>query len=464
MKTSTIGWIINLAFGGLLLVFFIETLMVGIPAYLVWTGRENPSNSETLNYSGEEVTSEADEMTEMPESLESSTELTPSFQGDQILAWTRPLAAFLMDSEHVLYAFDVDGTSVNQVYESSIIADDSPAPQLSPDGGLWIVTSRRSGALGHYLLTADGNDSYELRYQGALGTIMDWSPDSTQILVSVQPAGNWDVMITDREGIDWQVVANHSANEIEPRWSPDGSAILFQSDQDGNQEIYRIDPDGSSPVNLTNNPAEDKEASWAVNGARIIFTSNRDGIFGLYSMNRDGDDLHLIAKDPDCGLKYTISPDGEHILYTTDPYYLKSSGGEEITECHSSKRFLISLTDGSPIPVDVEEYSNPRWSPDGKKLLFSGPTNLENGRQELYVYDTDGSGLMTITPNSNRIGTYVWSPDGSRIILSESELQPEGPNRQFISIMDASGENRRELAPLPWDLDIVIAYKGLTWP
>lgn len=458
-RNQTLQRMVSLAFGGLLLIFLLETLLISIPAmpFLAGVGASPLASGEEMAFSPIELEEEI-QTEEIPSTPE------PYFNGEQVLVWTRPLAAFLMESEHVLYAFNVDGSGVTKVYDEPLSADDSPAPQLSPDGSLWIVTSQRTGDYEQYLMTVNGSRTYQLRYLDTIVTIKDWSPDGSQILVVAQPSGSWDVLVTDREGVDWQVLANQGADEVEPRWSPDGEFILYLSDQDGNQEIYRVGLNGGEPINLTRNPAEDKRASWVANGTRIVFTSDRDGIWGLYNMNRDGGDLRLIAQDLNCGFRYQLSPDGEQILYTTDPYYQEESEGDEKEECRNSNRYLSSLTSGETITLEVISYNVPLWSPDGSKILYSSPTDQENDNEEIFVIYVNGTGRANLNPDNYRMFSSIWSPDSTHIAQIYSEDLVDGTSRYVLSIMDANGENRQELASIPWEGDIAFAFMGFSWP
>lgn len=54
------------------------------------------------------------------------------------------------------------------------------------------------------------------------------------------------------------------AQEQLPAWSPDGDRTAFTSNRTGNYEVFVTDPDGLSPVNILNNPAYDSPGvqSW----------------------------------------------------------------------------------------------------------------------------------------------------------------------------------------------------------
>jgi Tol biopolymer transport system component len=326
------------------------------------------------------------------------------------------------------------------------------------------VNSKRTGDFEHYLLAVDRSRTVSLWYQNRPGFVKDWSPDAAYLLVAREVDGKGDILITDREGENWQPIAVTEANEIEPRWSPIGEDILYQSDQDGNQEIYLVEVSGGDPVNLTQNPAEDKRASWAMDGTRIVFTSNRDGRYGLYRMNPDGSDLSLIAQNPSCGFKYLLSPDGEHIIYATDSFYLEDGWDNEMVECRTTSQNLASLTGGNLTTIEVNETGKPQWSPDGSRLLFYGPQDIDSGSQSLYTIRADGSGLVDLTPPSNDMFMATWSSDGTRVAQVESYYVEGQGTIQVLTVTNADGSNRYELAAVPWDPDYVVAFRGFSWP
>jgi len=450
---------IAVAFGGLILIFLLEALLFSIPAF---SFIDFPGTS--VRDSGEEIQGLVPEPGAETDILASPANNESYFNGEQVLVWTRPLAAAFSESAHILYAFNADGSGVRQVYDQPISAIDSPAPQLSPDGTLWVVTSFRSGEREHYLLAVDGSQTYDLVYQGALVKIKDWSPDGSRIVVQSQPSGNWDVLIADREGKDWQVVANQAADELEPRWSPDGGAILYLSNQDGNREIYLFDLLSGTAVNLTRNSAHDTQASWGLAGTRIIFTSDRDVFFGLYDMNLDGNDIHLIEHDPACGFKYQLSPNGEYLIYSADSYYDREMIGEGQDECDRRERTIYSLSRREKIRLEISPYVDPKWSPDSRKFIYHGYRDTVSNSTDLLVYHMDGSGSSNINPPINDKFMAGWSSDSSRIAQVETNPNSTESGSYVITVTNADGTGRHELIKYPWELDYAFAYEGFSWP
>ena len=87
--------------------------------------------------------------------------------------------------------------------------------------------------------------------------------------------------------------------------------------------------------------------------------------------------------------------------------------------------------------------SDPAWSPDGQKLAF---VRLNAGHGEpIYVVKADGSGLRNLTPKP--VGAYAapaWSPDGRKIaFVSDRDGNSE------VYVMNANGSGQRNLTRNP---------------
>ncbi len=106
-----------------------------------------------------------------------------------------------------------------------------------------------------------------------------------------------------------------------------------------------------------------------------------------------------------------ISPDGEHIVY--------ARGSMDKMKDRRTSRLWIMDADGSNhrklTDRDINE-SNPRWSPDGNRIVFS--SSSEDDGSEIYMYWLDSGTLSRITQLEESPSGITWSPDGEHLAFN----------------------------------------------
>jgi TolB protein len=83
------------------------------------------------------------------------------------------------------------------------------------------------------------------------------------------------------------------------------------------------------------------------------------------------------------------------------------------------------------------EYAYPRWSNDGKQILFQ---SNESGRWQICVMDEKGKNIRQITKDSSKNNFPDWSPDNKKIAFVSDRT-----GNEEIFVMDANGEHQKQL-------------------
>lgn len=219
-----------------------------------------------------------------------------------------------------------------------------------------------------------------------------------------------------------------------PVVSPDGSRIAFLSNCGGADDLFVVSADGTGEARLTNTPEQKGAPAWTADGRQILFSVFANDTSRLCAIDPDRNDRRELASVP--GRTPTLSPDGKRLLYMTGSW--------------TATRLMVSAADGSN-PRQITDGSsiawNNHWSPDGKRIAFTGRKDSKEGLA-VFVMNADGSGrrqVTRLTPEEGRAQWPVWSPDGRRLAIQVNDNNPEA-HTCHIWIVDASTGDARKLA------------------
>jgi Tol biopolymer transport system component len=240
-----------------------------------------------------------------------------------------------------------------------------------------------------------------------------------------------------RRGADtaWVNLTKSVSRENWPEWSPDGGKIAYQTDKSGRFDIWVMDAQGKNPVQLTEHPDHDIAPAWSADGARIAFTSWRmeagDTTRGphLYFMNADGDqEQRLVNSALHTSSSVSWSPDGTKIVYSRG----QGPAGADL--------YLRTLADGAETRLtDSEPYDGGAvFSPDGTQIAFHADRG--NG-SSIAILGVDGAGYREVV-STGQNWYPRWSPDGKWLVYAAAE-SAESPNIELCAVPAAGG------APIP---------------
>ena len=226
-----------------------------------------------------------------------------------------------------------------------------------------------------------------------------------------------------------------------PRPSPDGKRIAYSRGFDGRLDLWVIDAAGGWPLQVTDaappqgpDPSQRHASAiaWTPDGRELVYASTKEG--KLWTVSADGGKAR--ATDEGTGTHHSpaVSPDGTRVAYV-------SERGEhvDIIVADIAGRWTRTISESD------EYVMQPRWSPDGRHLLYGQWPHYDMPWDERAIVVADiETGALRLLAGGARVvhGDAVWSPDGTQIAFV-SDRDHEYAN---LWVMDADGSNARCLA------------------
>jgi Tol biopolymer transport system component len=189
--------------------------------------------------------------------------------------------------------------------------------------------------------------------------------------------------------------------------------VVIEGDRE-NRPVY-LDPNGlhEIPTVLDTTLAH---AAWA-SADSIILDSERDVRRHVFRMGIDGRDIVELTSGDAIQERPAVSPDGSTIAYAD---FVDAPLGADLGLhlANADGTNGRALTNGGKGGVNGGDTS-PAFSPDGRWIAFERSVDFDAGRAGLFIIRTDGTGLRRLTNDALGAGYPRWSPDGKRILFTQ---------------------------------------------
>jgi Tol biopolymer transport system component len=182
-------------------------------------------------------------------------------------------------------------------------------------------------------------------------------------------------------------------------------------------EIFVVGVDGRGRQNLTRTAATESELALSPDGRRIAYVRSEAQKWTIWVMNDDGSGQRRLTSGGDWEFGPQWSPDGRRLAYMVWDFAActPTSG----SGCAVPDVWTVDA-DGSGQRKVLDSAFQPRWSPDGSKLLFQRyDANPDLATLGVYLASSDGTGARQLVRAAlwgSERAPPAWSPTGRTIV------------------------------------------------
>jgi eukaryotic-like serine/threonine-protein kinase len=338
-------------------------------------------------------------------------------------------------------------------------SSDMAPVDVSPDGSTLLVVQGQGAPARGQLLSIPVLGGSPRRIGDFVAEVAAFSPDAKMLAYS----NLGDLFLTKADGTDARKIVSIPGDIRQIAWSPDASHLRFNSTETagtiGRQMEWEAAADGSGFHRLLDgwhNPPDECCGKWTADGNYFIFQSQGQ----IWALARKGG---IFQSEP-VPIQLTASPmtlssplpssNGKKLFVIGRTYrgqsmrydskssqftsFLGSISAEYLTFSNNGQWVAyVSYPDGVLWRSKIDGSDRmqltyppmypllPRWSPDGKTILFFEFAVNANKPARIYEISPDGGSPRELLPNdrSQQLDPN-WSPDGTRIVFGSESNNP----------------------------------------
>jgi Tol biopolymer transport system component len=348
------------------------------------------------------VSTEGGDVVHVPGPVKSSLLLGLSPEGGRLLVKDWPSIAH---TEGALWDVPTSGGAPKRL--GDLIAQ---AAAWSPDGRSLVYARGEELSLA----SSDGGQARMLTRTPGLAYWIRWSPDGRHLRLTLQgtESRRWSLWQVAADGTDLHALPLQWDERPQDcccgSWSRDGRSFVFSARHEQGADLWMLDETGSvfggrswKPKRLTSDSLGALFATPSVDGKKLYAVRERSA---PQVVRYDPRSRRLATPPFPRGLWVRFSPDGQWLAY------VELQGNREVLKRSRPDGSQALQLTTPPIGVYL-----PRWSPDGKRIAFSGA--LPGKPEKAYVVSSEGGAPEQVLPGERHEVDVDWSPDGRSLIF-----------------------------------------------
>lgn len=265
-----------------------------------------------------------------------------------------------------------------------------------------------------YLMDFDGRRVEKLTNFNSVVISPSVAPDNSKIMFSlisnhkevsrnrVRTVKNIDLKLFDLQSRKVSTVSSKPGINSGAIFSGRGNSMYLTLSFSGNADIYEMDFGSEKMRKITTHYGDDVDPSVTRDGSLMTFLSNRPGRAHIYTMDPSAPEKNVsrISFVGQFNATPRFSPDGKEIVFSSwvdnafDLYRIDATGAN-----------LSRLT------KDFGSNEEPAYSPDGEFIVFTSKKMVSKSKaaQDVFIMNREGEVVGQLTQNFGRCFSPQWT-------------------------------------------------------
>ena len=263
-----------------------------------------------------------------------------------------------------------------------------------------------------FVMNWDGSHMKQRTYHKSIILAPAWHPSGTKIAYTAflyrrsSKGRKASVLLYDFKIKKRKILSSYHGTNLGSDFFSSGKEMLISSSSKyGGMDIFKYNLGSSRlfPIQLGPPGAINVEPSINHKGDEIVFSSDRSGKVMLYKADQYGRKVKPVTFVGNFNSTPDWSPDGKKIIFSGysgrrfDLFIINSKGPANIKRLTTARRI-----DGR-----WSNNESPSFSPDGRQIVFISD---RSGYKQIYTMNEDGSNITRLTFDTYDYKNPKWSP------------------------------------------------------